>query len=145
MSENTGNKKFVLTGKAFYLQARRPNELSGKYQMDLAIDAETASKLRSIGIDVKNKGDSRGDHVTLKASAENKDGSTRSGPKVLDADKNEIPEDILVGNGSDVKVVSHVYEWKFKGKSGTSLGLDTVQVTNLIPYVSQNERLLDAN
>ncbi len=138
-----GSEQFVISGKIFYLQARTPNELSGKYQADLAIDTDTAVKLRQLGIDIKNKGDDRGDFVTLKASATLKDGTERKGPKILDIDKNEIPEDILIGNGSDVKVITHAFSWKFKGKTGTSLGLDTVQVLNLVQYIPKSARLLD--
>jgi len=139
----TENKKFPLTGKAYYTQLRQPNQLSGKYQMDLSVDEDTTAKLKTIGVDVKNKDDGRGNFVTLKANAENKDGTTRTGPRVLDADKNEIPEDVLIGNGSEVKVIANAYEWKFKGKTGVGLGVNIVQVLDLVPYIPQDERLLD--
>ena len=44
------------------------------------------------------------------------------------------PIDVLVGNGSKVKVLYKPFEWKFAGKSGTSLDLQAVQVIDLVPY-----------
>jgi len=139
----TDTKQFTLTGKAYYLRANTPNELSGKYQMDLSIDQETVDKLLSVGVTIKNKNDIRGDFVTLTKAYETKDGKILSPPKLLDSDKNEFPSSVLVGNGSDVKVITHLFEWKFKSKTGTSLGLDTVQILNLIPYEPKNLSLLD--
>lgn len=146
MSEEKTKSKsdsFVLQGKAFYLNSARPNELSGKYQMDLCVDDATVERLTTLGIEVKNKGDDRGNFVTLKRSAETKDGKPMSGPRVIDSEKNEIPDDILVGNGSTVKVITNKFDWKFKGKTGVGLGLDTVQVLDLIPYENTKLNLLD--
>ena len=42
--------------------------------------------------------------------------------------------DVLVGNGSKVKVLYKPFDWKFAGKSGTSLDLQAVQVIDLVPY-----------
>ncbi len=125
---------FNLVGKAFYSSVHTPNSLSGKYQTDLSVDDETALKLKTVGIETKikidpatNKADERGQYVTLKSEY---------APKVVDSRNNQIPNTVLIGNGSTVEVKTHIYEWKFKTKSGSSLGLDAVQVLDLVTYTS---------
>ena len=53
-------------------------------------------------------------------------------PRLVDAKKNPI--DVLVGNGSQIKVLYKEFEWTFAGKSGKSLDLQAVQVLDLVPY-----------
>ncbi len=145
MSDKTSgatNESFVLKGKSFYLQGVRPNELSGKYQMDISLDDTEVQKLKAIGVEVKNKDDARGNFVTLKRSASTKDGTPMAGPKIIDSDEVEIPAEVLIGNGSTVKVVTHKYDWTFKGKKGIGLGLDVVQVLDLVPYENKSMSLL---
>ena len=63
-------------------------------------------------------------------------------PRLVDSAKNPI--DVLVGNGSKVKVLYKPFDWKFAGKSGTSLDLQAVQVLDLVEYRSEDgAELLD--
>jgi hypothetical protein len=130
------NKTLFLEGTAHWAHIRKPNELSGKYQLDLSIDKKTETQLKAEGITIKNKGDDRGNFVTLTKSAMTKDGTELKGPLVIDAQKNALPEGTLIGNGSKVVVKSSPYEWSFKGKKGKSLGLTAIQVVDLVEYKS---------
>ena len=58
----------------------------------------------------------------------------RNAPKLVDANKNPI--DVLVGNGSRVKVQFN--EWEVENKFGTFKGLDfqAMQVLDLVNYKS---------
>lgn len=124
---------FVIAGTAFWSHHGKVNELSGKYQMDLSVDAETKKILESKGVHVSNKPEDRnsdndkGDYVTLKSTF---------APKIVDAKKNPMSSDIKIGNGSKVKVLTHIYDWTFKKKSGKSLGFDSIQVIALVEYGS---------
>jgi hypothetical protein len=60
------------------------------------------------------------------------DGTKNPMPRLVDSAKNPI--DVLVGNGSKVKVLYKAFDWTFAGKSGTSLDLQAVQVLDLVPY-----------
>lgn len=143
----TENDKFlVLTGKAYWAHVRIPNEMSGKYQLDLTVDSKTAKDLESKGILVKNRKtgknvkttdpeDKIGDFVTLIRGAENKKtGESLAPPLVVDSSKLVMDKNVLIGNGSLVKVKTNIFDWTFKGKKGKSLGLNVVQVLDLVKY-----------
>jgi hypothetical protein len=51
-------------------------------------------------------------------------------PKVVDADGNDIPDDVLIGNGSEAVVNVAVYDaGRYKGHR-----LQAVKITNLVEY-----------
>lgn len=119
-------EKFVISGTAYWPSTTKVNSMSGKYQIDLSVDSETAESLADMGVTVKqaeDAKDARGTYVTLKSVF---------APNVVDANGNTF--DGTIGNGSKINVATHVYEWKFKNKSGMSLGLDEVQVIDLVEY-----------
>ena len=138
MSGKTG-ESFVISGTAHWAKVHKPtldDKGNEQYTLDLSVDKTTARTLEALGITIKNAvtgagvkekkpDDTRGDFVSLKTSIK---------PKVVDAKKQAIPETVLIGNGSTVKVKTHVYDWKFKNKTGSSLGLDAVQVLDLVEY-----------
>ena len=108
----------TIQGKAYWASITRPNTtFDPVYQIDLAIDEETAEQFSAKGITVKE--DERG--------------------KLVDSSKNPI--DVLVGNGSDVKVMFKEYDWNYAGKSGVGLDLQAVQVINLVPYGEEFDKV----
>ena len=110
----------TVEGKAYWASVTRPNTtFDPVYQIDLAVDDKTAEEFKGKGVSVKQ--DERGSVVKFKR-------------KVARADGTKNPIDVLVGNGSKVKVLYKPFEWKFAGKSGTSLDLQAVQVIDLVPY-----------
>jgi hypothetical protein len=143
MSEE--KKTLVLTGKAYWAHVRKPNEQSGSYQLDLSVDDTTKSMLEGLGITVKNAslgigvkdkkpGDERGNFVTLKKTAQGEDGTLYPPPQIVDGKKKAVPADVLIGNGSVVNVAAHIYDWKFKSKTGKSLGFSALQIKTLVKY-----------
>ncbi len=157
-SENT--EYFYLIGNAYYPHLHRPHKAAEtdklKYSLDLTVDKKTAKFLEELGVPIKNRAtgknvlkkdetDTKGDYVTLKRSAEYiKDGELvkLSAPKVIDAKTNTIPESILIGNGSLVKVKASIYKYT-KPKKGVGLGFIAVQVLDLVPFEAKNSSILE--
>jgi len=102
----------------------KPNEMSGKYQVDLCNLSEKAvCALEEMGIEVKSK-EGKGAYITCK--------STRP-IAAYDDGGSQIEGDIL-GNGSKAAVIITPYAWSFKGKKGVSPSLRKMVVTHLVPY-----------
>lgn len=126
-----------IAGTAFWTKIAEPqlnDRNEEEYVMDVSVkDAATKKVLQDAGIKLKNKdaqlvekGQAKqGDFVTCKSKYR---------PTVIDSDKNELPSNTLIGNGSKVIVKATPYTWNFKGKSGVSLGLTAVQVIDLVEY-----------
>ena len=131
------NNMSVLTGIAHWASITNPNttfDSDGVWTIDVGnLDAKNKKIASNDGLIVKNKGDDRGDFVTIKRKVRRKDGNMNTAPDVVDAQKRKIIG-TLVGNGSGVNVLYSTYEWEFGGKTGTSADLRAVQVTNMIPY-----------
>ena len=118
----------VIKGKLYYPNLRKPSSMSGKLQAELGnLDEESMQLLADADIPVSNKGDEKENYVTLK-------GNVDYPPKVVDSQKNPLPEPPMIGNGSEAQVILKPYDWTFKNKKGISAGLSTIMVTNLVPY-----------
>ena len=121
----------TVEGKCYWASITRPNTtFDPVYQVDLAIDDTTAEDFKSRGVTVKT--DDRGNVIKFKRRVSRQDGSQNPTPRLVDSAKN--PVDVLVGNGSQIKVLYKEFEWTFAGKSGKSLDLQAVQVLDLVPY-----------
>lgn len=132
----------VLNGKAYWASVVTPNttfDEDGVYSIDLAVDEENKKSAVTEGLSIKNKGDERGDFVTIKRKAKRKDGSLNRAPDIMDNMKRPL-QNTLIGNGSTVNVLFKTYEWNHKptNRSGKSADLQAVQVVNLIPYEGSN-------
>lgn len=133
----TNNEEFFITGTAYWTKIAEPNTNDKgvvEYTMDVSLEtAAMKEKLQNLGVPIKNKDKElkakgqtlQGDFVSLKS---------RYVPDMIDSEKNLLPEKTLIGNGSKVIVKTRPYEWSFKGKKGTSLGLNALQVLTLVPY-----------
>lgn len=131
------NESLFIEGIANWTKIAQPNTNDKgeiEYTMDVSItDAATRTLLKENGVNIKNKDADlkakgkplQGDFVSLKSKFK---------PAVVDAQLNVLPDSTLIGNGSKVLVKTHAYSWKFKGKSGVSLGLDSVQVLELVTF-----------
>ena len=115
----------TVEGKAYWASVTRPNTtFDPVYQIDLAVDDKTAEEFKGKGVSVKQ--DERGSVVKFKRKVARADGTKNPMPRLVDSAKHPI--DVLVGNGSKVKVLYKPFDWTFAGKSGTSLDLQAVQV-----------------
>lgn len=102
------------------------NEMSGKYQVDLCnLSDKAVEALEDLGIRVANKGDDRGNYITVKSS-----NPIRAQFSADVGDANAA----MVGNGSKAKAAIGFYDWKFRGKEGRSPSLKKLVVTDLQVY-----------
>ena len=116
-------QRMVIKGTAQWACVHEPNDLSGKFQVDICqLDKATGKKLEGVGIEVRQgEGDKehKGSFIVAK---------TKRRPKVMDAAKNIWPSNLLIGNGSTVKCSVTPFDWTFKKKSGISASLNSLMV-----------------
>jgi len=123
-----------LSGKCHYASVVEPNTtFEPTWQIDIALDKESKKLVEAAGLSIKNKGDDRGEYVTLKRKVLRKDGSRRRAPSVKDSQNNPW-DSKLIGNGSTVNVKALPFDWSYAGKTGRSADLTAVQVVDLIEY-----------
>lgn len=130
-----GDIYMIVRGTAQWASVFEPNELSGKFQIDVCnLNTETVKSLKSVGIDAKkgtgDKAD-KGRFITAK--------SKKYPPKVMDRRAQAMDGSILIGNGSEVKVSIRPYAWTFGDKTGVGAGLNSVMVTSLVEYGGSEE------
>jgi hypothetical protein len=108
----------------------RTNEMSGKYQVDICnLSDKAVEALEELGLQVRNKGDEKGNFITVKSSNPIK--------VFFDRDIDEASPD-MVGNGSKAKAAISFYDWSFRGKKGRSPSLKKLVVTDLQVYEGGN-------
>ena len=108
----------VLSGKAHWASVANPNTtFEPVWSVDLAIEGDELNKARQMGLTIKNKGDDRGDFVTIKRKQIVEMVLRTNVLTLVDSNKNNMGN-TLVGNGSDVNVLFKTYEWEYAGKTG---------------------------
>ena len=132
----------VISGTAYWASVITPNtkfDADGVWTIDVGnLDDLNKKKAQKDGLTVKNKGDEKEDFVTIKRKVRNAKGSLNRQPNVVDANKRLITE-TMIGNGSKVNVLYEPFEWNFGGKTGVSADLRAVQVTELVPYSTEED------
>lgn len=104
----------------------KPNDMSGKYQVDLTNLSEKAVRaLEDMGITVRNKED-KGFFIT-----------TKSNHTIKALDKNGDEVLAHIGNGTKAVCVIGAYSWTFKNKKGVSPSLKKLVITDLVTYSAQ--------
>jgi len=102
----------------------KPNEMSGKFQVDLCNLSESAVKgLEELGVEVKSR-DGKGSYITCKSQR----------PIYAYDDGGSQIEGSIVGNGSMAACLVNTYSWTFKGKKGVGTGLQKLVITDLKEY-----------
>lgn len=102
----------------------KPNEMSGKYQVDLCnLSDKAVDALEEMGIEVKTK-EGKGKYITCKSQR----------PIAAYDDGGSLLEGDILGNGSKAAAVITPYAWSFKGKKGVSPSLRKMVVTELVAY-----------
>ena len=109
--------------------------------MDILVDDNNRKAFEADGVDIKNKGDERGDFVHIRQKVSRRDGTQNDAPVVLDGQKKPFKE--LVGNGSIANVQYTPFEWSMNGKSGVSPILKRVQIVEHVPYAGGNAEDFD--
>ena len=133
----------VISGNAYWAAITNPNttfDPDGTWTIDVCnLDKKNLDTIKKDGLTVKNKGDDRGDFITIKRKVRRKDGSLNRAPDLVDGQKRTMTQ-TLIGNGSKVKVQYH--EWETTNHYGEFKGLDfqAMQVLELVEY---GERIVD--
>ena len=116
-----------LKATVMWASLNKPNQMSGKYQVDLCDLSDAAVKaLESLGLEVKMK-EGKGHFITAK--------STRpifaydDGGSPIDGD--------IVGNGSKANVLVTRYPYNFRGKQGFGASVQKMVVTDLKEYIAE--------
>ena len=136
----------VISGTAYWASVISPNtkfDADGVWTIDVGnLDDLNKKKAQKDGLTIKNKGDEKDDFVTIKRKVRNAKGNLNRQPNEVDDNKTLITE-TMVGNGSKVNVLYEPFEWNFGGKTGVSADLRAVQVTELVPYTTEEDDAFD--
>jgi hypothetical protein len=117
-------KPVVVEADIMWAALDTPNEMSGKYQVDLCnLSKESIDALESMGVVVKKKED-KGFFITAKSrnypiKAELSDGT---------------PVTCKIKNGSKGIATVKPYAWSWKNKTGVGTGINKLVITDLIEY-----------
>ena len=143
-------EKGVISGKAYWAHLHKHDDFNNRFQVDIGdLSEESVEQLEKNGVKIKppvNKNGkehpSGGPYIVSHTKFTKKDSVSDQAPNgvigipIIDSNKN--PWDIAntrIGNGSEVKVrVTYNKDHPFVDEWGTSLWLDKVQVTDLVPY-----------
>ena len=136
----------IETGLAYWASVLNPNtKYEPVYTVDLVVDDEVAAKYENNGFRVKTlvvNDEVVGKALRIKRKVKGPDDMVRKPPKLVDEQKNPI--DVLVGNGSKVRVQFN--EWEVTNKYGDFKGLDFqgMQVIDLVSYKAGDGDEFDA-
>lgn len=129
-------KPITIQADVYWAFLSEPNQMSGKYQVDLCnLSKEAVATLTDMGINVKrneNKPE-QGYFITAK--------SAKYPIFAVDKDGNPIPESTKVANGSKAVALVKPYQYNFKGKQGVAAGVSKLIVKELIEYQSTGVKL----
>ncbi len=124
----------IISGKAYWASVISPNTTyEPVWQVDVCLDDDSKNLVESLGLNVQNKDDDRGDFIKIKRKVNKRDGSQRTAPVVKDSENNNW-DDRLIGNGSMVNVKFSTYDWEYNKKKGVATDLIAIQVVDLVPY-----------
>lgn len=131
----------TLDGIAYWAHIQSPDMHTTKrfnaplaYHITLGLDEENAEKARSYGLTVKEPTEYVPyPHVKIKRNVKDTNNPSASKPDVVDSMQRSVPTDILVGNGSKVRVKFATFWYDF-GKGGVGAALLKVQVLDLVKY-----------
>ena len=134
-------KNRIISGTAYWAAVVSPNTTFDPHCWEINVcnlSDETRATVEEDGLVIKNKGDERGDFVTIKRKLLRKDGGTNDAPKVVDADNSPM-HNTLIGNGSLVNVKYRPYSWSYGNRNGVSADLIAVQVIDLVEYMADGD------
>tara|TARA_R100000234_G_C4965895_1_gene163866 strand:- start:77 stop:526 length:450 start_codon:yes stop_codon:yes gene_type:complete len=130
----------IESGIAYWASVRNPNlKFEPVFTVDLLVNEEVAAKYEGRGFKVKTlvvNDEVLGKALQIKRKVNGPNGMVRKAPKLVDENKVPLDDDVLVGNGSKVRV--QFSEWEVSNKYGDFKGLDFqgMQVLDLVSYKS---------
>ena len=135
----------IQEGVAYWASVTSPNtRFEPVYSVDPVVDPTVADDFENRGFKVKSlvvNNEEVGRAITIKRKVNGKKGS-RPAPKLFNKNKEQI--DVLVGNGSKVKV--QYDEWEIDNTFGHFKGLDfqAMQVLDLVSFKSEDGSEFDS-
>ena len=133
MSNNT---KFKADGVVMYAKVHEPDNFDPDkpmYTVDLIVDGDTEEALKGLGLNPRRNKTGElvkypeHEGVIFKLKSKYK-------PQLVDSKGNPVGPDVVVGNGSKVRVYGNAYEWSFKGSKGVAGALNALQVIDLVEF-----------
>ena len=133
------NDPIYISGKCHYASITEPNvKFDPVWSIQVEVNDDNRATIEAANLPIANKGDERGDFVTIKRKVMRKDGTERQAPIVKDS-QNNLWDGKKIANGSVVNVKAIPYDWNYAGKSGVSSDLAAVQVVDFIEYMDGTE------
>jgi len=118
----------VLRGTIYWADIRKPNKKTKKLQYDLGnLDKDTVKVLKEAGVRIKDKGDDKGQFITVQ-------GSVKYPPRVYDSQNNLLPEPVRIGNGSTVKTNMRTYETEYEGEKFHKVSMSELMVIDMVSF-----------
>jgi hypothetical protein len=126
----------VISGQAYWAHVMVPNTKfnpDGEYSIEICnLDDANLKIAEADGLTIKNKDDERGNFVTLKQYAKDRNGTQRAIP-VTDSQLKPFPNEKRIGNGSTVNASYFPKPYTQYG-GGVKGYLNKVQVVDLIEF-----------
>lgn len=120
-------KPAVIACDVFWAFTNKPNQLSGKYQVDLCnLSDKAVEALEEFGLPVKNNPNKPDQGKYITATSELVIKPTNPAGDLLTG--------IEIGNGSKARAVVTYYDWNFNGKKGRSPSLHKLIIDDLVEY-----------
>ena len=136
MASTNENRTVDIEATLYWPNLTRPNDMTGKYQVDLGnLDRSAIQTLSGIGVSPKVDEPDEG-----KPAKETFVTAKSNYPiKVMFKKGVEVSPVEQIGNGTKAKVRVTSYDWKFKNKTGVGLGIKKLMVTELNKYSEPEE------
>lgn len=123
------NNIVPVAAKLWWPFLSRVNDMSGKYQVDIAqLSDKAVEALEMMGLSVSNKGDERGNYITAKSNY-----------PIEPQFKGDRVDASVLGNGTVATVAIAPYDWEFRGKRGRSANIKKMLVTEPVVYDADSD------
>jgi hypothetical protein len=144
-------KVLTLEGVAYYSHLQTPDTQTAQrfnadpfYRMQLGLEGSELQKAKDFGLKIKPATEwVPFEHIELKRRVKDPSNPEASKPDLVDSLQNEIPSNILIGNGSKVVCRFGTYWYENQG-GGVGTTLFKTQVRDLVPYTSASSDKADA-
>ena len=134
LKEVSGKKypPMVVKGIVKWCKVFTPDEMSGKYNLNVYLDETSIKQIADLGIPIRS--DEDGSFISPFAYSKDIDGNPVTFDNIFTAGMKKWEHGKLIGNGSYCAVEFYPKDWDFKGKTGTHARLMNLQVLKHVAY-----------
>jgi len=129
----------ILTGTIYYTFVAKPDSYKGKdfWKTSLVLEEDQKEKAKELGVSFQPaQGQIPSDYLRLKRNVLTRDGRKVDPVRVVDAKKNDWPNNMIIGNGSKARVKFSVIE---QNEGSPYLYLEAIQIVELVEYNRQED------